>query len=158
MRVGLEKQHNLEKADSFIEKAARMGAEMAVLPEVFNGTYTGAYATRMNQPAVKTGEDKILKAPTGGKEYNVTQMLNQLYEATSQDQIVKLTEDFMTLENDLVYFVPLIEKTAPFRIYDTKLSLADGTLGQPQNSFYYYGNLNNILSKMLRDDQLYFVK
>jgi peptide/nickel transport system substrate-binding protein len=126
--------------------------------EVFNGTFNGAYATRMNLPKIPTGQDRIVKAPTGGKEYNVTQMLSQLYEATSQDQIVKLTEEFMTLNNDLVYFLPLIEKTAPFRIYDTKLSLADGTIGKPQNSFYYYGNLNNILSKMIREDQLFFVK
>jgi peptide/nickel transport system substrate-binding protein len=126
--------------------------------EVFNQTFTGAYSLRMNLPKLQPGQDRILKAPTSGKEYNVTQMLGQLYEATSQDQIVKITEDFMTLTNDLVYYVPLIEKTAPFRIYDPKLSLSDGTLGQPQNSFYFYGNLNTMLSKMIRADQLYFVK
>lgn len=126
--------------------------------EVFSQYFTGAYATRMNLPELKGGEDRIVKAPTGGQEYNVTQMLGQLYEATTPEQVAKLTEEFMTLTNDVVYFVPLIEKTAPFRIYDPKLSVADGTIGKPQNSFHYYGNINTVLSKMIRDDQLFFVK
>ncbi|HWI62084.1 MAG TPA: ABC transporter substrate-binding protein [Symbiobacteriaceae bacterium] len=126
--------------------------------EVFNATFTGAYATRMNLPAVPAGQDRVMKAPTGGKEYNVTQMLSKLYESTSQDEVVKLTEDFMTLTSDLVHFIPLIEKTAPFRVYDTKLSLPEGKVGEPQTSFYYYGNLNVSLSKMLRGEQLFFVK
>ncbi|MNC98224.1 hypothetical protein D3C83_161250 [compost metagenome] len=64
----------------------------------------------------------------------------------------------MTLTSDLVPFVGLIEKTAPFRIYDTKLSLAEGELGVPQNSFFWYGNLNTMLAKQLRAGELYFVK
>jgi hypothetical protein len=38
------------------------------------------------------------------------------------------------------------------------MSVADGTIGKPQNSFYYYGNLNQMLAKMLRAEQLFFVK
>ena len=126
--------------------------------EVFNATYNSAYSTRMNLPKVPTGQDRIVKLPTSGKDYNVTQALAKLYEATSKDETVKLTEELMTATNDLVYFVPVIEKTAPFRIYDPKLSLAEGTIGKPQNSFFYYGNLNQILSKMIRAEQLFFVK
>ncbi|HYF77101.1 MAG TPA: ABC transporter substrate-binding protein [Symbiobacteriaceae bacterium] len=126
--------------------------------EIFNGTFTGAYATRMNLPKIEAGKDRIVKAPTSGKEYNVTQMNAKLYEATSQDEIIKVTEELMTLTNDLVLNIPLIEKTAPFRIYDPKMSVADGTIGKPQNSFYYYGNLNQMLAKMLRAEQLFFVK
>lgn len=126
--------------------------------EVFNQYFNGAYATRMNLPKLDPGKDRIMKAPTSGKEYNVTQLLSKLYETTSKDETIKITEDLATLTNDLVNFIPLIEKTAPFRIYDPKLSVADGTIGKPQNSFYYYGNLNNILSKMIRDGKLYFVK
>jgi len=126
--------------------------------EVYNQAYLGAYATRMNMPKLEAGQDRILTAPSTGKEYNVSQILAQLYEATDQAEIERLTEDLMTLTSDLVPFVGLIEKTAPFRIYDTKLSLADGELGVPQNSFFWYGNLNNMLAKQLRAGELYFVK
>jgi peptide/nickel transport system substrate-binding protein len=126
--------------------------------EVYNALYIGAYAGRMNLPKLAAGEERIVKAPTSGKEINVTQLLAKLYESTAKDDIVKVTEELMTLSNDLVYFVPVIEKSAPLRIYDPKLSLADGTLGKSQNSFYYYSNLNTILAKMIRDEQLFFVK
>lgn len=126
--------------------------------EVFNQYFNGAYATRMNLPVLKPGEERIMKAPTSGKEINVTQLLAKLYETTDKNEMLKISDELATLTNDLVNFVPLIEKTAPFRIYDPKLSVADGTIGQPQNSFYYYGNLNNILAKMLRAGELYFVK
>jgi peptide/nickel transport system substrate-binding protein len=126
--------------------------------EPLNAMFNGAYATRMNLPAVPAGQDRIMKAPTSGKEYNVTQLLAKLYESTNKDETIKITEELITLTNDLVHFVPLIEKTAPFRIHDPKLSLAEGTIGKPQNNFFYYGNLNQILAKMIRADQLYFVK
>lgn len=126
--------------------------------EVFNQYFNGAYATRMNLPALKPGEERVMKAPTSGKEINVTQLLAKLYETTDKNETVRISDELATLTNDLVNFVPLIEKTAPLRIYDPKLSVADGTIGKPQNSFYYYGNLNNILTKMLRAGELYFVK
>lgn len=126
--------------------------------EVLNASFNGAYAARMNLPKVEAGKDNIVKAPTSGKEYNVTQLLAKLYESTDKAEITKTTEELITLTNDLVYYVPLIEKTAPYRIYDPKLSLADGQIGKPQNSFYYYGNLNGIIAKMLRAGELYFVK
>jgi peptide/nickel transport system substrate-binding protein len=126
--------------------------------EVFNNSFNGSYATYMGLAALPSGTDRVVKDPVDSKEYNVTQMLSQLYAATDKTQVVSLTEQFATLNNHLVNFVPLIEKTTPFRIYDTKLSLAEGTIGKPQNSFYYYGNLNNILLKMLRDNKLFFVK
>lgn len=126
--------------------------------EVFNGYFNGAYAQRMGLPTLKSGEDRVMKDPVTNKDVNVTQLLSKLYESTDKNQTVQITEQLATLTNDLVNMVPLIEKTTPFRIYDPKLSVADGTIGQPQNSFYYYGNLNNILTKMLRSNELHFVK
>lgn len=126
--------------------------------EVYNAAYLGAYATRMNMPQLEPGQDRILVAPSTGKEYNVTKILADLYEATDEAEIKQLTQELMTLTSDLVPFVGLIEKTAPFRIYDTKLSLAEGELGVPQNSFFWYGNLNTMLAKQLRAGELYFVK
>ncbi len=126
--------------------------------EVYNQTYLGAYAGRMNLPQLDPGEDRIMKAPSTGKEYNVTEILARLYEATDQSEIQTLTQDLMTLTNDLVPFIPLIEKTAPLRIYDPKLSAAEGEIGVPQSDFFWYGNLNSMLTKQLRAGELYFVK
>ena len=126
--------------------------------EVYNSAYIGAYAGRMNLPTLAAGEDRILTAPSTGKEYNVTQLLAKLYEATDEKETKQLTQELMTLTSDLVPFVGLIEKTAPLRIYDTKLSAAEGEIGQPQSDFYWYGNLNNMVVKQLRAGEIYFVK
>ena len=126
--------------------------------EVYNQTYIGTYSTRMNMPKLETGQERIITAPTSGKEYNISHILADLYETTDEAKIKELTQQLMTVTNDYVPYVPLIEKTAPFRIYDTKLSVADGEIGQSQNSFYWYGGLNEIIAKQLRGGQLYFVK
>lgn len=126
--------------------------------EVYQQTYLGAYATRMNFPALKAGEDRVITAPSTGKQYNVTQILAKLYQSTDEKEIKELTQELATVTSDYLPFIGLIEKTAPLRIYDTKLSVADGEIGQSQISFYWYGNLNNMLMKQLRAGELYFVK
>lgn len=123
--------------------------------EAFNNILT---SPRIGLPKLEAGEDRILVAPTSGKEYNVTQMLNKLFQATKQEDITRLTEEFMTLLNDLSIFMPVIEKSAPLRIYDTTLSLADGKSEEIQSSFYYFGSMNQVLAKMIKSNQLYFVE
>jgi peptide/nickel transport system substrate-binding protein len=113
---------------------------------------------RAGWPEVKPGEDRILVAPSTGKEYNITNMLNELYTETDPEKTKKLTEEFMILANDLCGYIPVIEKAAPLRIYDTKLSLADTKLNTVQQNYYYFGNINTIIAKLLLDDQIYFVK
>ena len=85
-------------------------------------------------------------------------MLNKLFQATEQEDITRLTEEFMTLLNDLSIFMPVIEKSAPLRIYDTTLSLADGKSEEIQSSFYYFGSMNQVLAKMIKSNELYFVE
>lgn len=123
--------------------------------EAFNNILTSA---RVGLPQLEAGEDRILTAPTTGKEYNVTQMLKELFQATEQKDIERLTEEFMTLLNDLSIFMPVIEKTAPLRIYNTELSLADGKSEEIQSDFYYFGTMNQMLAKMIKENELYFVK
>ncbi len=99
-----------------------------------------------------------MTAPTTGKEYNVTNMLNELFNATDPSDTKKLTEEFMVLANDLCAYIPVIEKTSPLRIYDPKLSLADAELNTVQQNYYYYGNINSIIAKLLKEDMIYFTK
>ena len=64
----------------------------------------------------------------------------------------------MTLLNDLSLFMPVIEKSAPLRIYDTTLSIAEGTANEIQQSYYYYGNMNQMVAKMLKSGEIFFVE
>lgn len=112
---------------------------------------------RAGWPKVDPGKDRIITAPTTGKEYNVTNMLSELFNS-SDEETKNVTEQFMTLANDLSAYIPVIEKTAPMRIYDPKLSMADAKLNEVQKNYYYFGNINTILAKLIQDDQLYFVK
>ncbi|MBE5966553.1 MAG: hypothetical protein E7255_06255 [Lachnospiraceae bacterium] len=123
--------------------------------EIYKDLFT---SVRAGWPEVKPGEDRILVAPSTGKEYNITNMLNELYTETDPEKTKKLTEEFMILANDLCGYIPVIEKAAPLRIYDTKLSLADTKLNTVQQNYYYFGNINTIIAKLLLDDQIYFVK
>lgn len=132
------------------------GADSYAHPwETYNGLFT---SVRAGWPKVEPGHDIIMNAPTTGKEYNVTEMLNQLFNSNDVEKTKEITEQFMVLANDLSAYIPVIEKAAPFRIYDPKLSMADAELNTVQKSYYYYGNINTILAKMIKDDLVYFVK
>lgn len=122
--------------------------------EAFNNILT---STRVGFPKIEPGQDRIVKAPTSGKEYNVTQMLRQLFASKDEKETKKLTEELMTLLNDISVFMPVIEKSAPFRIYDPSLSLADGKAGEIQESYYYFGTMNQVLSKLIKDGEIYYV-
>ncbi len=132
------------------------GADSYAHPwETYNGLFTNL---RAGWPKVEPGKDIIMTAPTTGKEYNVTNMLAELFSAIDPDDTKRITEEFMVLANDLCGFIPVIEKAAPLRIYDPKLSLADTKLNTVQQNYYYYGNINTILAKLIKEDMLYFIK
>jgi peptide/nickel transport system substrate-binding protein len=132
------------------------GADSYAHPwETYSSLFTNV---RAGWPKVEPGQDIKLTAPSTGKEYNITEMLNQLFNATNPEDTKKLTEEFMVLANDLSAYMPVIEKASPLRIYDPKLSLADAELNTVQKSYYYYGNINTMLAKLIKDDMLYFVK
>lgn len=125
--------------------------------ETFNNIYI-ASAAKLGLPVLKEGEELKLKAPTSGKEYNVSQMLIKLFNSTDEKEIKQITEDFITLTNDLCIFMPVIEKASTLRVYDQSLSLAEGTANELQKSYYYYGDLNKFVGKMLREGQIFFTE
>lgn len=146
----------LGSSDFMIGSTFLGGASTYAHPwEAFNGIFA---SPRIGLPALEPGQERIVKAPTTGKEYNVTQMLTELFQATDESKIKSLTEEFMTLLNDLSIFMPVIEKTTPLRVYDTTLSLAEGKLNEIQKNFYYFGNLNTMIMKMQKEGLLYFVE
>ena len=103
-------------------------------------------------------EKRIITLPSTGEKVNVSQLIDKLYVAKDKAMTKQLTEQLMKISNEECAFLSMGEKTAPMRIYDPKLSLADAKLNEVQKSYYYFGNLNNILVKLLQDNLLYFVK
>lgn len=106
----------------------------------------------------EASEDKIFKDPVTGKEYNVTKMLSEMYITSDQARLKELTQELMTLSNHLCGYISILEKAAPLRIYDPKLSMPDTEMNIVQHNFLYFGNINDMIAKMLLDDQIYFVK
>lgn len=103
------------------------------------------------------GNDKIFTDPVTGESYNATNMLTELFNTTDETRRTELIEDFMTLANHLCGYVSVIEKTAPVRIYDTSLHLAETEMNAVQSNYYYFGDLNTMIAKMLAEDLIYFV-
>ncbi len=105
----------------------------------------------------EAGEDRIFTT-SDGTEHNVTKMLDELYSATDEAEIERLTRELMVIANDLCGYISVVEKTVPLRIYDPSLHLTETEMNTMQTNGTYFGNLNDILAKMLLDDELYFVK
>ncbi len=132
------------------------GADSYAHPwETYSSLFTNV---RAGWPKVEPGQDMKLTAPATGKEYNITEMLNQLFNATDTEETKKITQEFMVLANDLSAYIPVIEKASPLRIYDPKLSMADAELNAVQKNYYYYGNINTVIAKLILDDMIYFTK
>lgn len=105
------------------------------------------------------GEDRMLTRPSDGVEVNISKLQNDLFEEEDPAKAQEIVAELLRTGNDLCAFISVIEKTAPFRIYDPKLNLGGGVeLNDVQNNYYYYGNINNIIVKLLQDDLIYFVK
>jgi peptide/nickel transport system substrate-binding protein len=104
------------------------------------------------------GEQRIFTLSSTGEEVNVSELLDKLFISTDPAETKDLVQQLMTIGNDVCGYMSVIEKMAPLRVYDTSLSLAETEMNAVQSNYYYYGNLNNIIAKMLLDDQIYFVK
>ena len=147
---------HLSSGDQMIGGTFLGGAGTYAHPwEAFSNIYT---STRLGLPELQANEHRILVAPTTGKEYDVTEMLQELFMATDDAEIKRITQDFMTLTNDLGIFMPVVEKSAPLRIYDTTLSMPDAEAGEIQQSFYYFGTMNQMVAKMLKSGEIYFTE
>lgn len=131
------------------------GAQTYAHPwESYSNLFT---SVRAGWPKVEAGQDRIMTAPSTGKEYNLNQLLRSLFLAKGDD-IIKYTEELMELTNDMCAYISLIEKKAPLRIYDTALSLPKANNLEEQENYLYYGNMNTMIAKMLLAGELYYVE
>lgn len=124
--------------------------------ESFNGYFLGSSTTVFKK--LNPNEKRVLTLPSTGEKVDVSQLINELYTSKDNAKTKQITEQLMKIGNDECGFLSAVEKTTPLRIYDPKLSLADAKLNSVQMNYYYFGNLNNILVKLIQDDLLYFVK
>lgn len=124
--------------------------------ECFNDLFVAN--TRTGWEKLEPGQDRIFTDPVDGKEYNVTEMLRKMFTTYDDAELKDLTQQLMKLSNDLCGFISVLEKGAPVRIYDPKLHLSEAEMNALQTSYYYFGDLNVMLAKMLHDNQIYFTK
>lgn len=104
------------------------------------------------------GAPRILTLPSTGEEVNISQMLDEIFTSTDEARTQEIVRELMKIGNDVCGYMSVVEKAAPLRVYDTSLSLADTEMNTVQSSYYYYGNINTILAKLILDDEIYFVK
>lgn len=105
-----------------------------------------------------TSGDVVFKDEVTGEDFNFSNELDSLFNASSDEEVTKLTEKFAKLFNDNVWFIPVTEKYYVYRIHNPKLSMAEAETGKQLSNFYWSGTTNEILAKTLRDGKLYYVK
>lgn len=137
---------------TFVAQASSYAHPWECFNDLFNSN------TRTGWQKFEAGQDKIFTDPVDGQEYNTTAMLSKMFTTSDEAELRDLTQQFMKLSNDLCGYLSVIEKTAPLRIYDTSLSLPETEMNAVQQNYMYFGNINNIIAKMLLEDQIYFVK
>ncbi len=72
--------------------------------EAYSNLYT---SPRIGLPEVPPGEDRILVAPSTGKEYNITKLVQELFSAMTQEDIESVTHEFMELSNDQIHVLSI---------------------------------------------------
>lgn len=124
--------------------------------EAYNGIWW--YGQRgMNLEFPDSG-DLIWKNDETGEEFNYTDNLTELFDASSDEEITEITEKFAKFFNDNVWFIPVTEKYYVFRIHNPKLSMAESPTGEQLSNFYWSGTTSAILGKMIRGEELYYIK
>lgn len=93
-----------------------------------------------------------------GEAFNYTDKLTALFDASTDEEITNITEEFAQFYNDNVWFIPVTEKYYVYRIHDPKLSMAESPTGEQLSDFYWSGTTSAILGKMLRGEEIYYIK
>lgn len=104
------------------------------------------------------GEELILELPSTGEKINVTQTLDELFNATSKEVTKELTEKLMKLGNELSLVIPVGEKSTPIKLYNNNLSVADANQGELLQREFWFGTTPQILNKMLHQDKIWLTK
>ena len=124
--------------------------------EAYNGIWW--YGKRgMNLEFPEKGK-LVWKNEETGEDFNYTDKLTQLFDAGTDEEITGYTEEFAQFFNDNVWFIPVTEKYYVFRIHDPKLSMAESPTGEQLSDFYWSGTTSAILGKMIRGEELYYIK
>lgn len=124
--------------------------------EAYNGIWW--YGQRgMNLEFPESG-DLIWENDETGEEFNYSEHLTDLFDAGSDEEITAVTEEFAQFFNDNVWYIPITEKYFVFRIHNDKLSMAESPTGEQLSNFYWSGTTSAILGKMLRGEEIYYIK
>lgn len=123
--------------------------------EAYNGI--GWYGKRMG--IIQTaGKDLIFTNPITGEEFNHSQGVQDLFKASTKEETIELTQEFMQFYNDYCLAFPLIEKYSVTRVYNNNLSLAEAPINEQLSNYYWNGTLTKMLAKMIKDGEMYVVE
>ncbi|MGG7143158.1 ABC transporter substrate-binding protein [Clostridium nigeriense] len=124
--------------------------------EAYNGVWW--YGKRgMNLEFPEKGK-LVWKNEETGEDFNYSDKLTELFDASTDEEITALTKEFAQFYNDNVWFIPVTEKYYVFRIHNPKLSMAESPTGEQLSDFYWSGTTSAILGKMIRGEELYYIK
>lgn len=93
-----------------------------------------------------------------GEEFNYSDNLTELFDAGSDEEITEVTERFAQFFNDNMWYLPVTESYYVFRIHNPNLSMAESPTGEQLSNFYWSGTTSAILGKMIRGEELYYIK
>lgn len=164
---GLNAKFTPKEAAAYNDYVATGDAHMSV--DNFGGTintqhpheaYSGIwwYGKRgMNLEFPEKGE-LVWKNEETGEDFNYSQKMTELFDAGTDEEISKVTQEFAQFFNDNVWFIPVTEKNYIFRIHNPKLSMPEAEAGVETNNFYWSGTTSAILGKAIRSEELYYIK
>ncbi|MBD7911285.1 ABC transporter substrate-binding protein [Clostridium cibarium] len=115
------------------------------------------YGKRMNIKNPDKG-DQVYKDPVTGEDFKYTEKLLELFRTKNDSEVTEKAKDFAKFFNDSMYFIPITEKFYIYRIHNNKLSMSPAKTGEQLSDFYWSGTTSALLGKMLRDNQVYYIK
>lgn len=100
----------------------------------------------------------VFKDDVTGEDFKYSEKQLELFNASTDEDISAVTEEFAKFFNDNAWFLPITEKYYVFRIHNPKLSMSEAPTGEQLSDFYWSGTTSAILGKMIRGESLYYVK
>lgn len=105
-----------------------------------------------------SGQDIMFKNEETKEEFNFSDKLDEIFNASTDEEVTSITEEFAQLFNDNMWYLPVTESNYVYRIHNDKLSMAESPTGEVLSNFYWSGTMNELLAKMIRDEKLYYIK
>lgn len=100
----------------------------------------------------------VFKNDETGEDFKYSEKQLELFNASTPEEITKVTEEFAQFFNDNAWYIPVTEKYYVFRLHNPKLSMPEAKTGEQLSDFYWSGTTSAILGKALRSGELYYVK